>query len=469
MTTINESSDRPSASAQQVGWIFVREYYKHLNENPESLCLFYNKESRLIRGLEGEEVKICQGQQEIRKNIDEMQLKDASIKIINVDSLDFLEGKVVVQVTGEISNKGEAYKKFVRTVILAKPSPTDDNYYIYSDIFRYLKNETVESIKQQSIYQESYIEDVVSTLNEEKSANGEDAISISTLSTLAEESAQESGRDSKVVEESPEIPPTKAIETSPLTKPSTEGIINVDGNATENEKPSSSDVHSKGQPSPISVQTEKLANTSNATNQSPTQSQSPSKPASWANLAASGSQKWSNAQLAEPKGRVIASTLPRTQPQQPNRDQRSYNNHNNHNNPINRGEFSLYVKGIVEGMNKEVLDKVFTEFGVVKHLDVVITKSCAFVEFDSQKSYQQALSKKIIEVPNFGTVTVEERRPPREEGGGGRRRDYYPRNNYNASHNPHNGNGINSQRGSGNRGMDRRNTGPRHPSTKSYS
>ncbi|CAG8731320.1 17871_t:CDS:1, partial [Funneliformis caledonium] len=95
--------------------------------------------------------------------------------------------------------------------------------------------------------------------------------------------------------------------------------------------------------------------------------------------------------------------------------------------------------------------------------------SCAFVEFDSQKSYQQALSKKIIEVPNFGTVTVEERRPPREEGGGGRRRDYYPRNNYNASHNPHNGNGINSQRGSGNRGMDRRNTGPRHPSTKSYS
>ncbi|CAG8718919.1 14198_t:CDS:2, partial [Funneliformis mosseae] len=407
MTTINESSDRPSASAQQVGWIFVREYYKHLNENPESLCLFYNKESRLIRGLEGEEVKICQGQQEIRKNIDEMQLKDASIKIINVDSLDFLEGKVVVQVTGEISNKGEAYKKFVRTVILAKPSPTDDNYYIYSDIFRYLKNETVESIKQQSIYQESYIEDGVSTLNEEKSANGEDAISISTLSTLAEESAQESGRDSKVVEESPEIPPTKANETSPLTKPSTE--------------------------------------------------------------AASGSQKWSNAQLAEPKGRVIASTLPRTQPQQPNRDQRSYNNHNNHNNPINRGEFSLYVKGIVEGMNKEVLDKVFTEFGVVKHLDVVITKSCAFVEFDSQKSYQQALSKKIIEVPNFGTVTVEERRPPREEGGGGRRRDYYPRNNYNASHNPHNGNGINSQRGSGNRGMDRRNTGPRHPSTKSYS
>ncbi|CAI2178412.1 4340_t:CDS:2 [Funneliformis geosporum] len=469
MTTINESSDRPSSSAQEVGWIFVREYYKHLNENPESLCLFYNKESKLIRGLEGEEVKICQGQQEIRKNIDEMQLKDASIKIINVDSLDFLEGKVVVQVTGEISNKDEAYKKFVRTVILAKPSTTDDNYHVYSDIFRYLKNENVDSIKQQSIHQESsYIEDGVSTVNEEKSANGEDAVSVSTLSTLAEESAQDSGRDSKVIEESPEIPPTKANvnETSPLTKPSTEGIINIDGNATENEKPNSSDVHSKGQPGSISVQTEKLANTSNATNQSPTQSQSPSKPSSWANLAASDSQKWGNTQLAEPKGRVVTSTLPRTQSQQPNRDQRSYNNHNSHNNTINRGEFSLYVKGVVEGMNKDVLDKVFTEFGVVKHLDVVITKSCAFVEFDSQRSYQQALNKKVINVPNFGNVTVEERRHPREEG---RNRNYYPRNNYNSPHNPHNGNGINSQRGSGNRGMDRRNTGPRHPSTKSYS
>ena len=56
----NDSSNR---TAQEVGWVFVRDYYKFLNEQPESLCHFYDKQSSLIRGLEGEEVKICQGQQ----------------------------------------------------------------------------------------------------------------------------------------------------------------------------------------------------------------------------------------------------------------------------------------------------------------------------------------------------------------------------------------------------------------------
>ena len=61
-TSLNDSSSRTPA-AQELGWIFVREYYKRLNEQPESLCYFYDKQSSLIRGLEGEEVKICQGQQ----------------------------------------------------------------------------------------------------------------------------------------------------------------------------------------------------------------------------------------------------------------------------------------------------------------------------------------------------------------------------------------------------------------------
>ena len=37
-------------------------------------------------------------------------------------------------------------------------------------------------------------------------------------------------------------------------------------------------------------------------------------------------------------------------------------------------EFSLYIKGIVNGMNKSALDKVFRTFGTVMNLDVVPTK-----------------------------------------------------------------------------------------------
>ncbi|RIA88345.1 hypothetical protein C1645_739451 [Glomus cerebriforme] len=453
-TSVNDNSSR---SAQEVGWIFVREYCKHLQENPESLCHFYDKKSSLIRGLEGEEVKICQGQQEIKINIAEMQLKDASIKINNVDSLEFLDGKVVVQVIGEISNKDEAYKKFVRTVILAKQTDDNDNYYVLSDIFRYLKDENVDVIKQKSIDQESsYIEDGMSTLNEEKSANGEDTVS--STGTLNEESTQESARELKVIEDSvSDIPPTKnnVSETPSLAKSSTEDINQVvDENAAESENSNLSDIRSKGQPSPI--QTDKSVTTSNATNQitSPTESRSP-KHSTWANLAASDSQKWGNSQLAENKGRVVQPPLTRTQSQQSNREQhRDQRDQPRGGSTTINKEFSLYVKGIVDGMNKDVLNKAFIKFGNVKSLDVVPSKSCAFVEFCNQDSYQQALREKHIDIPDLGTVSVEERKPKdrhdRHDGG----RHDGGRFNYRSYNNPHNG--INSQRGRGGRSMNTR-------------
>ncbi|RIA93575.1 hypothetical protein C1645_762106 [Glomus cerebriforme] len=74
-------------------------------------------------------------------------------------------------------------------------------------------------------------------------------------------------------------------------------------------------------------------------------------------------------------------------------------------------EFSLYIKGIVSGMDKNVLNNVFTTFGAVKSLDVVPSKSCAFVEFFTKEAYEQALMQKMISVPDLGTVTIEERRP----------------------------------------------------------
>jgi hypothetical protein len=38
-------------------------------------------------------------------------------------------------------------------------------------------------------------------------------------------------------------------------------------------------------------------------------------------------------------------------------------------------------------------------------------KSCAFVEFATNEAYQQALTQKVIDIHDLGTVTVEERKP----------------------------------------------------------
>lgn len=51
------------ASSQDVGLIFVREYYTFLNKKPQRLYAFYGKDSLLVRGDEGETVQTYHGQE----------------------------------------------------------------------------------------------------------------------------------------------------------------------------------------------------------------------------------------------------------------------------------------------------------------------------------------------------------------------------------------------------------------------
>jgi hypothetical protein len=47
----------------QIGWLFVQQYYTFMNESPERLHLFYNKNSTFIFGREGENQTCISGQQ----------------------------------------------------------------------------------------------------------------------------------------------------------------------------------------------------------------------------------------------------------------------------------------------------------------------------------------------------------------------------------------------------------------------
>ncbi|CAG8712059.1 19546_t:CDS:2, partial [Racocetra fulgida] len=356
----------------------------------------------------------------------DMHLKDANVNITNIDSLDLFDDKVVVQVTGRFSNKDEAYRKFVQTIVL---EPQPGGYYVSNDIFRYLKDEADEVVKQQQTDQGStYIDDSVSSITEEK-FNGDDSVSTLSTGTLADESTQEIGRDSKVVEETASDIPTKVgvPEVPALPKSETEDILNcVTEELADNESKSIESGPSE-KATQVTVQTAKIP--TNATQlTSPTQSPSKTQ-ASWATLAASGSSKWDTSQLAEPSK-----------------------------------EFSLYVKVGNERMDHDALWSAFSNFGPVKNLDVVPAKSCAFVEFQSQDAYQRALQQRQISVPGFGneTVVVEERQERRKDDNTRYRNrqsyDNYQRNYGQAPHNTHNG--MNSQRGG--RGGDRRNV-PRPP------
>ncbi|KAG8223393.1 hypothetical protein J437_LFUL002638 [Ladona fulva] len=124
-------------SPQNVGREFVRQYYTLLNEAPEFLHRFYNKESSFVHGgLDShEQVTPVIGQKEIHHRIQQLNFRDCHAKIRQMDSQTTLGHGVVVQVTGELSNCGQPMRRFTQTFVLAPQSPK--KYYVHNDIFRY--------------------------------------------------------------------------------------------------------------------------------------------------------------------------------------------------------------------------------------------------------------------------------------------------------------------------------------------
>ncbi|KAI9199254.1 uncharacterized protein BJ171DRAFT_427865, partial [Polychytrium aggregatum] len=132
------TASRSQVDSFEVGWLFVQEYYTFLNRDPSRLHCFYNKKSSFIHGHEGEEVKAAHGQQEIHERIKEINFQDCKVLVSNVDSQPSLEGSILVQVLGEMSNNGGPSHKFSQSFVLAEQP---NGYYVRNDIFRFLKED----------------------------------------------------------------------------------------------------------------------------------------------------------------------------------------------------------------------------------------------------------------------------------------------------------------------------------------
>ena len=63
-TSVENGTKNPATLASQdVGLIFVREYYTFLNKNPHKLFGFYGNDSLMVRGDEGEVATTIRGQE----------------------------------------------------------------------------------------------------------------------------------------------------------------------------------------------------------------------------------------------------------------------------------------------------------------------------------------------------------------------------------------------------------------------
>jgi len=204
-----------------------------------------------------------------------------------------------------MSNRGEAWKKFVQTFFLAEQP---NGYFVLNDIFRFLKEETAES--------DDGGEEDVSTEEKPAASPAPEPVSVLTPPqepvpepivaspvSPAEESEPESepvpepqtnGDQTPVVvepEPSPEPEPAPA-EKSPAP-PST--TLTPEPPSTPAPEPATVTIP-KSSPSPAPPLQQPQPQTQ------PTQPQVPPQPKTWANLAAANSKKWGSAVAQESRG-----------------------------------------------------------------------------------------------------------------------------------------------------------------------
>ena len=78
--------------------------------------------------------------QEIHNKITSIGFQDCKVFIHSVDAQSSANGGIIIQVIGEMSNKGDDWRKFVQTFFLAEQH---NGYFVLNDIFRFLKEESV--------------------------------------------------------------------------------------------------------------------------------------------------------------------------------------------------------------------------------------------------------------------------------------------------------------------------------------
>ncbi|KAF9272769.1 hypothetical protein BGZ68_002115 [Mortierella alpina] len=65
---------------------------------------------------------------------------------------------------------------------------------------------------------------------------------------------------------------------------------------------------------------------------------------------------------------------------------------------------TIYIRNVTESITYEMLHDAFSAFGVIRTLNVVHPKACAFVEFTTSEAHQKALAATSVPVGNLQAV-----------------------------------------------------------------
>ena len=452
----------------EVGWYFVEQYYTTLSRSPEKLYLFYNKRSQFVSGTEEDKIPVCIGQKSINDRIKELDFHDCKVRVTNVDSQGS-DANIVIQVIGELSNKGQPHKRFVQTFVLAEQT---NGYFVLNDIFRYLAEEPEEEeeqVQQDPAVPASGVQEAPPTAAVPEVEHVEQPAEISAKEeelTKVDEKLENTAEVEKAPTREASPPPTTVNGTPPAETadvaeaeeaPAAAVSSTEETSVKESEEPA---VEEKPEPEkpkePVAtpaVAPPKAAPV--ATSAAP----KPSVPRTWASLAASANKVATpnvpasvNAQApAQAKGTAPAQTQPTAassvQAVTPAREPSPVNSQGeaagwqtagaahkkeqsrSQNQPVadEQENKRAYIKNVYSQVEEQSLRNVLSKFGEIVYLDIARQKNCAFVDFKTSTGFQNAVNNNPHTV-NGLEIRVEERRvrpnfaPPFQRGGarGGR-------------------------------------------------
>ncbi|KAH7887068.1 hypothetical protein F5I97DRAFT_1927330 [Phlebopus sp. FC_14] len=404
------SSIHQNVVPSEVGWQFVPQYYTFVNKHPHRLHCFYTKTSTFIHGTEGEDVKPCFGQQEIHNKITSIGFQDCKVFIHSVDAQSSANGGIIIQVIGEMSNRGEPWKKFVQTFFLAEQP---NGYFVLNDIFRFLKEEAVE-------------DDVSMGEADAATAPAEPSSPKQPAPEPVAEPAPAPPREPTPPPPVPEAEEPAAVEPAPPTPPASEPEL-VEPNGIHHAEPEQESAPTSAEPSPASPpaplpeptpapepapQTQVPPPPASPAPSQPAPTQQPPAPApaksvpkTWASLAAADSKRWGSQVATESKGMsevpvTSGSPAPTSGTQSPSSHgppQRSGHHHGSREHSAVTAAHALttgqcFVKGVVEPVTQSHLSQVLTQrFGLVKDVEIVRSRACAFLEFHSLDAAKKAI------------------------------------------------------------------------------
>ncbi|KAG0045868.1 hypothetical protein BGZ83_008914 [Gryganskiella cystojenkinii] len=398
-----------TVDAHEVGMMFVHEYYTILNKDPSRLHCFYNKQSTMSHGFQGEET------QDIHSKIVELNFEDCKVLVSNVDSQSSLQGGIVIQVLGEMSNNGGVAQKFVQTFFLAVQPK---GYYVLNDVFRYLRDENdVETeIFEDEAQETEPVYEIEAEVVEE----------VVEPTVVVEEDVNVAEKEETPVVEEPKVDVPEVVEEKKVVvheekksekKSDKKHDKKTDKKKDDNKESKKSKTDSFKKQSDVTESAEALAVAAVAAAPevaAPPAPVEPPKPKTWASTAANNLNQWGS-QVSAAKASTVTVNPPT--PAKPHTAaaaapvaNRSASQRPSHTIDAH----SIYVKNINERMSIDQLKEAFGKFGTVKNIELIARRTCAYVDFESVEAVQAALKQNVVQVGSE-TVLAEERR--RQTGG----------------------------------------------------